>query len=293
MEGTAVNRRNLVAVALVLGALALLYRDVVTGMVHAWASDDRYSHGFLIPAIAAYIAWERRHRFFAAPLRPSAFGLLAVVASILLLAFGVVGADVFLARLSLVGTLTGIVLFLGGWARLQIVVFPLAILLLMIPLPQLVFDQIEFPMQLIASRVGEVVIKAVDIPVVREGNLLILSNVTLEVAEACSGVRTMIALIALGIAFGYAPDSRLWTRALVVLATVPVAVGVNSARVAGTGIATHFYGRAAAEGLPHQLAGFAAFIAAFAALLLFHRLLLLIAQDPATARTRSAPAPVA
>jgi exosortase len=149
----------------------------------------------------------------------------------------------------------------------------------MVPIPAILFNQIAFPLQLIASQFGEAVIRAVDIPVLREGNVLILANISLEVAEACSGIRSLISLLTLGIVFGYIGDGRNWVRTLIALSAIPVAVIANGARVAGTGIAAHYYGQAAAEGFFHEFSGWLVFIAAFAMMLLFHRLLLLVAPD--------------
>jgi exosortase len=268
-----------VAGALVVAGLAVLYRDVVPELVRAWGTDDNYSHGYLIPPIAAYLAWERRHKFLAAPSATSLFGLLVVLGSVVVLALGVLGIELFLTRVSLIGALGGTLLFLFGWARLRVLLFPVAFLILMIPLPAIIFNQIAFPLQLIASQFGEAVIRAASIPVLREGNVLILANINLEVAEACSGIRSLISLLTLAIVFGYVGDSRNWARVLIAVSAVPVAVLTNAARVAGTGVAAHYYGSAAAEGFFHEFSGWLVFIAAFALMLLLHRILVLIAPD--------------
>ena len=179
-----------------------------------WWTDGNYSHGFFIIPIAAYLAWERRDRFFAAPQRPSSLGLIVIVGSILVLAGGVLGSELFLTRISILGTAVGIVLFFFGWARLRVLAFPMAFLFLMIPLPAIIFNQIAFPLQLLASKFGESTLNVVEIPVLREGNVLILANTSLEVAEACSGIRSLISLLTLGIVFGYFADSRGWVRTL-------------------------------------------------------------------------------
>lgn len=265
--------------AFIFGGLAVLYRDVVPELVRAWSTDDNYSHGFLIVPIAAYFAWERRHRFVGAPLRPSAAGLVVVLGSLLVLATGVLGVELFLTRISLLGTLMGVVLFLFGWARLRVLAFPLSFLLLMIPMPAIIFNQIAFPLQLVASQFGETVIRSAGIPVLREGNVLVLANITLEVAEACSGIRSLVSLLTLGIVFGYVSDTRAWVRTLVAASTVPVAIVSNGARVAGTGIAAHYFGAAAAEGFFHEFSGWLVFIAAFAMMLMLHRLLIWLAPN--------------
>jgi exosortase len=274
-----ISKNVIVAGALVVAGLAILYRDVVPELVRAWGTDDNYSHGYLIPPIAAYLAWERRKQFLATPAGSNLLGLLIVLGSVIVLALGVLGIELFLTRVSLIGALAGTMLFLFGWARLRVMLFPLAFLILMVPVPAIIFNQIAFPLQLIASQFGETVIRAADIPVLREGNVLILANISLEVAEACSGIRSLISLLTLGVVFGYVGDGRNWARVLIAVSAIPVAVLANGARVAGTGVAAHYYGKAAAEGFFHEFSGWLVFIAAFAMMLLFHRLLLLVAPD--------------
>ena len=173
---------------------------------------------------------------------------------IALLIGGLLAAELFVTRVSLLITLAGIVIFLYGWTHIRILAFPLLFLLLMIPLPAIIFNQIAFPLQLLASRVGQFAISSAHIPVLREGNVLILANTSLEVAEACSGIRSLVSLITLGIVYGYFADSRLWVRLVVVASTIPVAIISNGARVAGTGIAAHYMGPEAAAGLAqHEL----------------------------------------
>ena len=250
-------------------------------------------HGFLIPPIAAYLAWQRRHRFLAAPLRPSAAGLLVLGGSVIVLALGIFGGKPFLARLSLVGGVTAGVLLLCGWSRLRAIAFPLAVLLLMIPLPSTVVNQIEPPLQILTAQFAKTAMHAVTIPVLRDGNLLVMANATLEVAKECSGIRSLISLLILGVVFGYGPDSRVWGRGLMVAAAIPVVLIANGTRVAVTGVAVHFYGVAAAQGFFHELLGWLAFALAFAMMLLFHRLLLLVAPDRSPAPTSPTVAPAA
>ncbi len=287
VQATGAFNRVVFAGLLVLTGLAVLYRDVVPELIRAWSTDDNYSHGYLIPPIAAYLAWERRHRVLATAQRPSAFGLVVILGSVVVLAVGVLGVELFLTRISLVGALVGTALFLFGWARLRVLAFPLAFLLLASPLPAILFNQIAFPLQLIASQFGETVVRAFDIPVLREGNVLILANITLEVAEACSGIRSLVSLLTLGIVFAYLGESRSWARAVIVASTIPVAVIANGARVAGTGVAAHYYGQAAAEGFFHEFSGWLVFIVSFGMMLLLHRLLVLVAPD----RTSTPPTP--
>lgn len=272
--------KKLLAPALVVVGFALLYWRVIISLVTAWYTDDNYSHGFLIVPVAAYFAWERRDRLFKTPISSSTFGLVIVVGSILVLVAGILGAELFLTRISLLGTLVGSVLFMNGWQRLRVLAFPLAFLLLMIPIPAIIFNQIAFPLQLLASRAGEWAISAASVPVLREGNVLILANTTLEVAEACSGIRSLISLLTLGIVFGYFADKRIWVRTVIALSTVPVAIVANGARVAGTGIAAHRFGPSVAEGFFHEFSGWVVFVVAFLLLMALQTLIIRLAPAP-------------
>ncbi len=286
-----IDSKKIGATLIVAAGFLLLYRHVLAKLALDWWTDDNYSHGFFIIPVAAYLAWERRTRFCAAACRPTFVGLIVIVGSILVLVGGVLGSELFLTRISLLGTTGGIVLFLFGWPRLRVLAFPMAFLFLMIPLPAILFNQIAFPLQLLASRFGEATLGAVDIPVLREGNVLILANTTLEVAEACSGIRSLISLLTLGIVFGYFADSRVWVRTLIALSSVPVAIVANGARVAGTGIAASYIGPAAAEGFFHEFSGWIVFVASFVMMFLVHRAVLLVAPRPRAEPRAPAPAP--
>jgi exosortase len=264
---------KLVAVGLVLGALLVVYWSVIRGLVSAWSTDDNYSHGFFIVPLTLYFAWERRRAIAAAPVRPSPLGLIVVAASLFLLVAGLLGAELFLSRVSIIGTLAGAILFLFGWPMLRIVFFPLAFMVLMIPLPAIIFNKIAFPLQLLASHVGEYTISSLDIPILREGNVLILANATLEVAEACSGIRSLVSLFTLGLVFGYFVDRRIWVRAVIALSAIPVAILANGLRVASAGIAAHNFGSAGVEGLFHEFSGWVVFVLAFLMMFALQRLL--------------------
>jgi exosortase len=262
------TRRTAVALGLVTLATVTVYLPVLSSLVSQWASDENYSHGFLIVPFAVYFAWAQRARLAAAPIHPSIFGLAIVCASLVVLIAGLFGAELFLARSSLIGVLAGTVLFLLGWQHLRLLAFPIALLVLMVPLPALVFNQIAFPLQLFASRVGELVLTTAGIPVLREGNILELSTTKLEVAQACSGIRSLVSLVTLGVILGKLNEPRRWARAVLALVAVPIAIIENAARVAGTGVAAHWVGPAAAEGFFHTFSGWVMFVLAFFLLLL-------------------------
>jgi exosortase len=267
------RQQQLTAVGLVLGALLIVYWSVITGLVSDWSTDDNYSHGFFIVPLALYFAWERRQKILAAPQQPSVLGLLVVAGSLFLLIAGLLGAELFLSRVSIVLCLAGAILFLFGWPMLRVLAFPLAFMLLMIPLPAIIFNKIAFPLQLLASHVGEYTVRSLDIPILREGNVLILANAKLEVAEACSGIRSLVSLFTLGIVFGYFVDHRVWVRSFIALSAIPVAILANGLRVASAGVAAHNFGTAGVEGLFHEFSGWVVFVIAFLMMFALQRLL--------------------
>ena len=263
---------------LLAASFLLLYGGVVRHLVHDWIRDENYSHGFLIIPLALYFAWERRTRLAALSLAPSNIGLIIVFGSLGVLLAGVLGAELFLTRVSLIGLTAGSIVFLLGWQALRVLAFPVALLLLMIPIPALIFNQIAFPLQLLASQVGETTLRTLGVPVLREGNVIVLANTSLEVAEACSGIRSLISLLTLGIVYGYFSDPRGGVRTTIALSTIPIAIASNGVRVAGTGIAAHFIGPEAAEGFFHTFSGWLMFIVAF--LMLFAVVRLIIRFSP-------------
>jgi exosortase len=266
--------------ALAVLSFGILYWPVWARLWQDWANDDNYSHGFLIVPLAAYFAWERRERLTSAEPRPVWLGLILLVGGLGLLLAGLLGAELFLTRVSILFVLAGVVLFVLGWRALRVLAFPLAFLILMIPIPAIIFNQIAFPLQLVASQAGAAVLSAFSVPVLREGNVMILAHTTLEVAEACSGIRSLISLLTLGIVYGYFTDPRGGVRLAIALATVPIAIVANAGRVAGTGIAAHYYGPEAAQGFFHTFSGWLVFVVALAMLFVLTRALLRMIPPP-------------
>jgi len=266
-DGFGATPRQIAGTLALVGAVLFVYRRVLADLVEAWITDGNYSHGFLVLPLALYFVWERRGRLGAAPLASSWRGLIVLGGGLAMLLAGLMGAELFVTRLSLIATIAGIILFLFGWQALRILAFPCAFLLLMIPLPAIIFNQIAFPLQLLASRAGELAISTAGIPVLREGNVLVLANTSLEVAEACSGIRSLVSLITLGVVYGYFIDQRAWVRTVIVASAIPVAILSNGARVAGTGIAAHWWGPSVAQGFLHEFSGWVVFLVAFVMIL--------------------------
>jgi exosortase len=257
----------------IAGLVGALYGPVLLQMVIQWWQDPDYSHGFVVPIFVGYVLYLSRHKLRQIAIEPNNFGFVLMLASIGLLLVGTLGAELFVSRSSLLFLLAGMILFFAGWKILRAVAFPLMFLGLMIPLPALIFNQVTFPLQLLASRLASNCIEILGIPVLREGNVLVLPNYSLEVVEACSGIRSLMSLIALAVAYGYFVERRLWARITLVVLMLPIAVASNALRVVGAGMLTYFWGPHSAEGFFHLFQGWLIFISAVACMLLVHWLL--------------------
>jgi exosortase len=198
--------------------------------------------------------------------------VLALALALLLL--GQLGAELFLARLSLVILLAGLVLLFLGSNFLRALLFPLAFLLLMIPIPAILFNQITFPLQIEASRVATFVLRLLGVPVLREGNVIILPVMSLEVAEACSGIRSLMSLTTLAVIYGYLMERRIWLRVLLALASIPIAIVANSVRIIGTGLLVQYWDADKAEGFFHASWGWIIFVLSLILLYALHAAIL-------------------
>ncbi|WP_447977156.1 exosortase A [Candidatus Nitrospira bockiana] len=250
-------------VTALIGALLLwLYWPVLVSLVRQWSMDGNYSHGFLIPIMSAYLIWERRAALTRLEPAPNWWGAGVVVAGLAMFAVGHIGAELFLQRISLIIVLAGFVWLLGGTDLLRLWSFPLAFLVFMVPLPAILLNAVAFPLQGFAAQTAASCLVALNIPVLREGNVIALSRTTLEVAEACSGIRSLMTLLALGTAFAYFTERVFWKRVVIVLAAVPVAIVANAFRVTGTGVLAQYYGDEAAQGFYHDFSGWLVFVVA-------------------------------
>ena len=260
--------------ALVLGVLFLwAYWLVIPPLVMQWWNEDEYSHGFLIPPIVGWLIWSRREEIARHEPRPAYTGLLAMALAIVMYAVGIVGAEQFFQRLSMVAMIAGATLFATGWTVFRLLAFPLGYLLLMVPLPGIVFNSIAFPLQLFAAQIATVALQAIAIPVFREGNVLHLAAASLDVEEACSGIRSLLSLTALAVLMMYVTEKGRWGRVGILLLIVPATVAANVLRVAATGVIAHYVSTEAALKTVHDLAGLVVFLMAAALLVAFSRLL--------------------
>jgi exosortase len=253
--------------------LGFLYASILLGLMAQWWSDPDYGHGFFVPLFSAYILWRQRSRILSTESCPNNFGLLVTIGSICLLFLGSLGAELFVSRISLLFLCAGLILFLAGWKALRAIAFPLAFLSFMIPLPAIIYNEIAFPLQLLASRLASTWLELVRVPVLRDGNVLVMSNYSLEVVEACSGIRSLVSLVALAVAYGYLAERRKWVRLALAVVMVPSAILTNAIRIAIAGVSAHRFGPLAAAGFLHEFSGWLLFVTALGLLFVAHAIL--------------------
>ncbi len=260
--------RNLLWGALLIGGLvAAAYLRVLAKLVSDWWEFPDFSHGFLVPPFAAYVLWRKRAVLANIRIAPAWTGVALVTFGLMVLLLGVYGAELFLSRISLVIVLAGLVLAFGGSQMLKETRFALFVLLLAIPIPAIIYTQITFPLQILASKLASALLPLFGVPVLREGNVIQLPALSLEVAEACSGIRSLMSLLTLAIFYGYFMERATWRRFALAFASVPIAIAANAVRLLGTGLSVQYWDPDKAMGFFHEFSGWVMFLVSLTCLI--------------------------
>lgn len=240
----------------------LLYHHTIFKLISDWSSDPNFSHGFLIPFVALYMVWYKQAEISKISSDSSKTGVFIIILGMLIHIAGVVGAELFLMRFSMVITLAGIIIYYHGFRMFKKVLVPVAYLIMMIPIPAILWNKIAFPLQLFSAKISAAAISALTIPVFREGNILHLANTSLEVVDACSGIRSLTSLLALTGAFAFLVHVSTVKKWILFLSAVPIAVAVNVIRLTITGAMAAWIGPETAHGFLHDMSGLIIFGAA-------------------------------
>jgi exosortase len=273
MPGPISERTGWLQAVLVVGLIAFIYRHIGARLILQWWNDPNFSHGFFVPLFSLLVFWQNRKELSAIPRSPSWMGLPLMAGALVILTLGVLGAEMFLSRSSLVFLIGSMIVYFFGWPHFRALLFPWAFLFLMIPIPALIFNQIAFPLQLFASQVSSGLLELGGVPVLREGNVIRLPTMTLEVVEACSGIRSLVSLGTLAVMYGYFLESRIAVRVVLALSAIPIAVAANSLRIMGTGVLGYYWDPDKAEGFFHTFSGWVIFVLSLGLLFLVHRLI--------------------
>ncbi|MGH9607961.1 MAG: exosortase/archaeosortase family protein [Terracidiphilus sp.] len=265
--------------SVLIGVIAMgLYYRVLGKLVTDWWQIPDFSHGFLVVPFAAYLVWVKRKAIREARIAPTWSGVAVIALGLVILILGNYGAQLVLERISIIIVLGGLILGFGGWQLTTELRFALLVLLLAIPIPSLVFNQITLPLQFMSSKAASAVLPLFGVPVLREGNIIQIPSMRLEVAEACSGIRSLMSLFALAIFYGYFFEKSVLRRILLALFSIPIAMAANAARIVGTGLCVQYWDPDKALGFFHEFSGWVIFLVSLSCLYIVHRLISLISS---------------
>ena len=255
----------------IISALVVaVYWHVLVKLVTAWLEIPDYSHGVLVPFFACYLIWAKRKTLLRTKIEPTWSGILVVALALGFLLVGEFGAELFLSRVSLIILCAGLVLAFGGWRLLKELRFALLVLLLAVPIPAIVFNQIALPLQSLASKLATALLHSMGVTALRLGNIIELPSMRLEVAEACSGIRSLVSLFTLTIFYGYFLEKTYLRRVALALASIPIAIAANAVRIFGTGMCIQYWNAEEALGFFHQFSGWLMFLVSLGCLSIVH-----------------------
>ena len=267
------GRQEWLMTGVVLLATFCLYFPFLKKLFADWGSNDDYSHGYFIPLLTVYFIYLMRDELQKAAINPSLSGLFVIFIGLGQLVIAKIGSELFLQRTSLIIVLFGLTLFLLGWEYFKKLFLPLCYLIFMVPLPAIIWNKIAFPMQLFSSYLTEKVISFVGITVFREGNVMHLAETTLEVVAACSGLRSLVTLLALSGALVFLSTLPTMKKIILFFSAAPIAIFANICRLTFTALLATQIGSDAAQGFLHEFSGMVVFMLGLSLLMVVNWLL--------------------
>lgn len=260
------SKKNIFQIFLLCLIFFMAYYQVFVSLFDDWLNDPNYSHGLLIPVISAYLIWQKRQELKDINRTTSYVGLTILILGLVTYIIGTAASEFFSARVSIVVVLFGIILFFYGKPVTSKIWFPILFLFFMIPIPYVIYYAITFPMQLFSTKIAVFFLNLFSLPVTSQGNIINLPNYQLEVVEACSGIRSLMTLTALGAAMAYMTQKTVLSGIMVFLFSIPIAIGANVFRIFITAIGAYTISPKFAEGFIHEASGLIVFLVGFLSL---------------------------
>ena len=257
-----IKKQTLFQILILIAVFFIVYQKAILMLISDWSTDPNFSHGFLIPFVALYMIWYKKNELAQIGLAPSFLGVLVITGGMMIHMAGNLGSELFLMRFSMIITLSGIIIYFCGFQIFRKVLVPVAYLIMMIPIPAILWNQVAFPLQLFSAAISAKAINLLNIPVFREGNILHLANTSLEVVDACSGIRSLTSLLALTGAFAFLAPLSTFKKWVLFFSAVPIAVAINVIRLTITGAMAAWIGPETAQGFLHDMSGLIIFGAA-------------------------------
>lgn len=262
-----------------------VFSPIIPEMIDSWLSHSDNSHALLVPIISLYFLWEKRKNIGQIAVSDSTIGLIVLLGSLAIYLVSYAGGILVFSRLMIVTSLVGLLWYCFGTSMVRFLAFPLGFLFFMVPVPDTLLNMVASPLQLMATKISANFIKLCSIPVYREGNMLYFLQTQLEVAEACSGIRSIMSLTMLSAIFAYISSGSWWRQGILVLSAIPIALAANILRVSGTGVLAHFFGDQVARGFLHEFSGLAVFVFGLFVLFMEFKLLSRIGVRPYIAKS--------
>ena len=275
------NKPQILALALLSICFLLVYYQVFMHLAYSWDNNPNYSHGYFIPFISAFMVWYKKEDIFGQEVSNTpGLGTVLILLGLLQLMVAWAGSEHFLQASSMIPVLIGLSLLFWGTTVTRKLLVPILFLIFMIPLPAILWNQLAFPLALLASKIGAFSIDFLGLPILREGNILHLPNVILQVEEACSGLRSLTTLFALSALIAYMSPLGLLSKLTIFLAAVPIAFVGNVVRLIATAILAKYFGAGMAEGFIHEFSGWVLFVFGLIFLMLLQKLFIRWTEKP-------------
>ena len=253
---------NVSLLSLLLATFMLAYFPVWKRLIVAWSGSEEYSHGFFIVPLFFYILWRKKEILAEIPIKPSLWGLAFVIVSLLLYLFAHLAEIMTVASFSMVLLVAGVVIYFYGFRMLKELIFPLFLLLFMIPVPSQIYAKLTIPLQLFVTKASVGISNILSLPIYREGNVIHLPDRTLQVVRACSGLRSMISLLTLSAIFAYLTLKSNLLRSILFISGIPAAIFVNIIRVLLLVVAFYWFKYDLTTGTIHTVFGIIIFMLA-------------------------------
>jgi len=250
-----------------------IYLPVFTELVSDWEKDPNYSHGFLVPLVSLFLLWKKRKELSQIQTKISPLGLGIITGGLFLLLVGTAGAEYFTVRLSFVLLLFGLVWYFGGSLLAKKTSVPIWYLVLAIPVPYVIYYAVAFPLQIWATKITTILLHLLGMPSIRQGNVIHLPSYSLEVVEACSGLRSLVSLLALSGVYAYLTQKTALKKLILFISAVPIALVANIFRISLTALGAYLISPKMAEDFLHELSGLVVFIVSFISLFILGEIL--------------------